>query len=343
MRTFDRAKIAALAAALSAGATCAGAQQLVPVTLTTGWVFSGGTTAALLLAEKRGYFTEGGVKINIVRGFGSADVVAKVAAKTYEAGTGYLPALVRARAENPDLDAIAVTVSYDASPDAVTGLKTSGIAAPKDLAGKRISAQPNSTSMLTFEPFARAIGIDPTSIKWVEVAPPLIGTVVHQGSADAAAQFSSSANSTFEKLGYKPDQLFQFAYSDYVPNLYGNGLIVRRSWAEQNPAAAKGLVRGYIRGLIAARANPQEALDLLLQREPLLDRAAETNDFDHSNQKHYFTKNVMQKGVGYHTKEDIARFIQILEKPFGLKRAPAPDEIYTDAYLPAATDRMVKP
>lgn len=319
------------------------AQQLVPVTVTTGWILSGGTAAALLLADKRGYFTEGGVKINVVRGFGSADVVAKVASKTYEAGTGYLPALVKAKAENPDLDAIAVAISYDASPDAVTGPKASGIATPKDLAGKRISAQPNSTSMLTFQPFAQAVGIDQSSIKWIEVAPPLLVTVVQQGSADAVAQFSSSASATFEKLGYKADQLFQFSYSDYVPNLYGNGLIIRKSWAEQNPAAAKGLVRGYIKGLIAARENPKEAIDLLLEREPLLERTVEANDLQHSNEKHYFTKNVMAKGVGYHTNADVARFIQILTKPFDLKRVPTADEIYTDAYIPAAADRMVKP
>ncbi len=164
---------------------------------------------------------------------------------------------------------------------------------------------------------------------------------MHQGNADAVAQFSSSAISTFEKLGHKPDALFQFSYSDYVPNLYGNGLIVSRSWAEQNPAAAKGLVRGYIRGLIAARANPQEALDLLMQKEPLLDRAAETNDFHHSNQKHYFTANVLQKGIGYHTKAEVTGFIDLLVKPFGLKRTPSADEIYTDAYLPAAGERII--
>jgi NitT/TauT family transport system substrate-binding protein len=342
MKILRAAKGASFVVAACVAAThLANAQQLVPVTVTTGWVFSGGTTAALLLAEKRGYFTDGGVKINIVRGFGSADVVAKVASKTYESGTGYLPALVRAKAENPDLDAVAVTISYDASPDAVTGLRAKGIATPKDLIGRRISAQPNSTSMLTFQPFAEAVGIEPASIKWVEVAPDLLATVVYQGSADAVAQFSSSASSTFEKLGYKPEALFQFLYSDYVPNLYGNGLIVRRSWAEQNPVAAKGLVRGYIRGLIAARENPQEAMDLLLQREPLLDRVAETNDFNHSNQKHYFTENVKKKGVGYHSKEDVARFIQLLARPFGLKRVPSAEEIYTDAYLPAAADRMV--
>jgi NitT/TauT family transport system substrate-binding protein len=169
----------------------------------------------------------------------------------------------------------------------------------------------------------------------------LLATVVHQGNADAVAQFSSSAISTFEKLGHKPEELFQFSYSDYVANLYGNGLIVSKSWAQQNPSAAKGLVRGYIQGLIAARASPQEALDLLMQKESLLDKSAETNDFHHSNQKHYFTANVLQKGVAYHTRADVTAFIELLAKPFGLKRTPAAEEIYTNAYLPAINDRVV--
>ena len=118
-------KLAALALGLSAPAlfghlSPAAAQakpELVPVTLTTGFIFQG-SASPLFLAEAKGYFEQGGVKINIVRGHGSADVITKVASGTYQAGTGYLPELVRAKAANPDLDAIAVVISYDAVPDA---------------------------------------------------------------------------------------------------------------------------------------------------------------------------------------------------------------------------------
>src|ERR1700676_4549919 len=107
-----------------------------PVTLSTGWVLAG-DSAPLVLADTRGYFTEGGVKIDIVRGFGSADVVTKIAAGTYQAGTGYLPALVQALAKDPNFDAIAVLISFDASADAVTGPKATGITKPADLAGRK--------------------------------------------------------------------------------------------------------------------------------------------------------------------------------------------------------------
>src|ERR1700755_2658778 len=102
------------------------AQAAEPVTLSTGWVLAG-DSAPLVLADKRGYFTEGGVKIDIVRGFGSADVVTKIAAGTYQAGTGYLAAPVPAIGQDPNFDAIAVLISFDASADAVTGPKASGI------------------------------------------------------------------------------------------------------------------------------------------------------------------------------------------------------------------------
>src|SRR3954470_10106752 len=144
--------------ALSLPPKPASAQAPVPVTLSTGWVLAG-DSAPLVLADKRGYFTEGGVKVDIVRGFGSADVVTKVAAGTYQAGTGYLPALVQAIAKDPNFDAIAVLISFDASADAVTGPKASGISKPADLAGHKISTQPNSTSKLIFQSFAKAVGI----------------------------------------------------------------------------------------------------------------------------------------------------------------------------------------
>ena len=315
--------------------------QLTPVTLSTGWVLSG-DGSPLILADKRGYFTDGGVKINIVRGYGSADVVTKVAAGTYQAGTGYLPALVQAIAKDPTFDAIAVFVAFDASPDGIVGPKKTGIAKPADLAGRKISTQPNSTTKLIFELFAKATNLDAASIKWVEVAPNLIGVTVQQGQADGAAQFTASAAANFARLGFAPDQLYQFAFSDYVDNLYGNALILKKSWAAANPAAAKAVVRGYIRGLIDAKKDPKAAIDALMEREPLLTRSAEEGSLAFSNANYFFTKNVMAKGLGYQSKGDVAKFVDLLARPFGLPRTPSADEIYTDAYLPPADTRLVR-
>jgi NitT/TauT family transport system substrate-binding protein len=312
--------------ALAAFCTVAHAQQ-VPVTLSTGWVLSG-DGSPLILAEKRGYFTEAGVT--------------KVAAGTYQAGTGYLPALVQATAKDPSFDAVAVFIAFDASPDGITGPKKTGIAKPADLKGRKISTQPNSTTKLIFELFAKATSLDPASIQWVEVAPNLIGVTVQQGQADGAAQFTASASANFARLGFGPNDLYQFKFSDYVDNLYGNALILKKSWAAANPAAAKGVVRAYIKGLIDARKDPKAAIDALMAKEPLLTRAAEEGSLDYSNANYFFTKNVLAKGLGYQTKDDVAKFVNLLAKPFELSRIPAAAEVYTDAYLPAADERMVK-
>ncbi len=311
------------------------------VKLSTGWVLSG-DGAPLILAEKRGYFSEGGVKIDIVRGYGSADVISKVASGTYLAGTGYLPALVQAVSKDPTFDAIAVLISVDASPDAITGPKSSGISKPADLVGRKISTQPNSTTKLIFQSFAKAVGISPTAINWVEVSPELIAVTVKQGQSDGAAQFAASADANFAKLGYAPKDLYQFNFSDYVDNLYGNALILKKSWAAANPKAAKAIVRAYAKGLIDAKKDPKAAIDALMVREPLLTRAAEEVSLDYSNKNYYFTQRVLDKGVGYQTSTDVTNFIKILVEPFNLQRVPAASEIYTDAYLPAAEERKLK-
>jgi NitT/TauT family transport system substrate-binding protein len=330
----------ALAASTFCFAVESSAQQLVPAKLTSGFIFTGGSAAPLLYAEKRGYFSQGGVLIDIVRGFGSADVVTKVAAGTYEAGTGYLPELLRAKAEDPSLDAIAVVISYDAAPDGLVGPKAR-MAKPQDVAGKRVAAQAGNTSVTTFPIFAKAMGIDPASMKWVTVGFPLIAVTVQQGNADLAAGFVSTSVASFEKLGLTADQLAQFTYSDYIDHLYGNALIMRKSWAKKNPDAAKGLVRAYVRGLIETRTNQDEAMNILMQREPLLNKQVEAKDLSYGLDKYYFTDRVKTNGFGYHTKADVDAFIKQLAEPFGLKRIPAADEIYTDTYLPPAGDRVV--
>jgi NitT/TauT family transport system substrate-binding protein len=330
----------ALALAGLLGAPAAALAQ-EPVTLSTGWVLAG-DSAPLILAEKNGYFQQGGVKIDIVRGYGSADVVTKVAAGTYQAGTGYLPALVQAIAKDPNFDAIAVLISFDSSADAVTGPKATGITKPSDLAGRKISVQPNSTSKLIFQPFAKAVGIDPASVQWVEVSPDLIGVTVKQGQSDGAAQFAATASANFAKLGYAPGDLYQFKFSDHVENLYGNALILKKSWAAAHPEAAKGVVRAYAKGLIDAKKDPKAAIDALMAREPLLTRASEEISLAYSNENYFFTKRVLDKGIGYHSAADVDKFIALLAQPFNLQRVPAAKDVYTDAYLPKLEDRQLR-
>jgi NitT/TauT family transport system substrate-binding protein len=341
-------KFAALAVALSAPALIghlspAAAQakaELVPVTLTTGFIFQG-SASPLFLAEAKGYFEQGGVKINIVRGHGSADVITKVASGTYQAGTGYLPELVRAKAANPDLDAIAVVISYDAVPDALTGLTKSGIKTPKDIEGKRIVTQPNSTSRITFPLFARAVGVDPGTIKWTEVSGDLMFTPVVRGDADMVAAFGAGAVANLTRIGASDKDIVQFQYGQHVSNLYGNGLIVMKSWADKHPDAVRGLVNAYVRGLIEANADKPAAIQALVTREPLLKANVELGEFEIAAKNYYFTKNVNDKGVAYHTSEDVRLFIENLAGPFQLKRKPAVAEIYTDKYLPPASRRVV--
>jgi NitT/TauT family transport system substrate-binding protein len=331
-----------VAAMTFAAAPAAAQKELVPVTITTGWILAG-NSAPLVLAEQRGYFAEGGVKANIVRGYGSADVVTKVGAGTYQAGTGYFPVLVQAIAKDPSFDAICVMISYDASPDSVTGPKATGISKPKDLAGRRLSAQPNAPTKLMFQPFAKAIGVDPASINWVEVSPELMSVVVRQGQADGVAQYTSSAIVALGKVGYKLEDLYQFKFSDYVDNFYGNALIVQKSWANRHPEAAKGLVHAYVKGLLESRKSPTAAIDALMKREPLLTRENEVADLDLANKDYYFTDRVLQKGLGYQTTADVDAFVQLLREPLQLPRIPKASDVYTDAYLPAVKERMPAP
>jgi NitT/TauT family transport system substrate-binding protein len=185
------------------------------------------------------------------------------------------------------------------------------------------------------------MGIDPSSVKWVTVGFPLIAVTVQQGNADLAAGFVSTSIASFEKLGFPSDQLVPFSYSDYIEHLYGNALIMRKSWMRKHPDAAKGLVAAYIKGLIETRGHEEEAMNLLMEREPLLNKAAETKDLAYSLKRYYFTDRVMKNGFGYQTKADVDSFIQQLAGPLELKRTPTADEIYTDALLPPADQRKV--
>jgi NitT/TauT family transport system substrate-binding protein len=295
-----------------------------------------------MLAQDKGWFADPGVNVDIVRGYGSNDVVTKVAAGTYEAGTGYSANLIRTISENPDLDAVAIVFAYDGDPNALTGVKKEGLVEAKDIAGTTISAVAGSTAEFLFPLYAKAVGIDPGTVTFVNVARPLVPIMVQQGDADLSTGFISTAISNFARLEYSRDELVIFRYSDYLP-IYGNALIVRKSWAEAHPDAAKGLASAYIQGLLYTREHPEEAMDVLVAQEPLLEHEIELNDWLIAAENYYFTDNVLEKGLAYHTREDVSNFIDIIVGGFELERTPAVQEIYDPRYLPAIEERMVQP
>ncbi|MFX0196701.1 MAG: ABC transporter substrate-binding protein [Candidatus Hodarchaeota archaeon] len=312
-------------------------EKLTPLIFTTGWTISG-AGAWVLIGSAKGFFEEEGISLTVVRGYGGADSIGKIAAGTYDCGNGDLPTLINAMSEDPELDVLCIAIWGEVGGPSISVLKDSGITEPTDLRGKTIVSTAFDASRTYWPVFAEKTGVinpgeDPWEVvDWQLVDSTLRTPMVMEGEADAIAGYWTSVQREVLTLGRSLNEIQTFKYGDFFA-FTGDVLVVKKSWATENPDLAKGLVKACARSIIYASEHTDEATQELLRREPLL-------EFDPEKQylqwtlDGFLTETALEEGMSFQDDAFLNDLIDVVVDGFDLTRRPTIDEFYTREYLP---------
>ena len=72
------------------------------------------------------------------------------------------------------------------------------------------------------------------------------------------------------RSGCRGSDLVHFLYRDYGLDIYGNGLAASRAFLKSNPEAVRGFIRATLNGVRDMVRDPDEAVRMTTQFEPLL-------------------------------------------------------------------------
>jgi len=140
-----------------------------------------------------------------------------------------------------------------------------------------------------------------------------------------------------------PDEDIRFiSYGDYGMDLYSNGLIVSKELIAEKPEAVKGIVSAINKGVADTLSDLDGAVDSVAAREPLINKAIEKERLIATLQDEMNHPELATTGLGSVDPERFKQSIDLVVKANGLPRTPAPGEIYSDAFLPAAEERIYK-
>ncbi|MBL8700373.1 MAG: ABC transporter substrate-binding protein [Alphaproteobacteria bacterium] len=338
MPMFRRCLFAAAAAATAAWAVPASAQQ-APVKFTLDFVIQG-PQAPFFLAAERGHYAKEGVNLTALdAGRGSADTVNRIASGAYDIGIGDINALIEFNAKNPGKELVAVMMYYDSGPFAIMTLRDKGIATPKDLAGKKAAAPSFDTPFRLFSLFAKATGIDPKSVAWSNVAPPLREPMLAQGQTDLISGFSFTSMLALRSLGVPESRLNVFYYRDYGVDLYSNAIIVKPEYAKANPKVVAGFVKATIKGMQETIAEPKAAIAAVKKREALLNENLEFERLMMAIGTSMITEDVKKNGLGTIRRDRMEQNIALVSEGFGLERRVTPEQVFDPSYLPPRAER----
>jgi NitT/TauT family transport system substrate-binding protein len=173
--------LAGAALALLAAAHPAAAQTKVKLTYTAVTGFTAG-----YVAEQQGFFQKHGVDVEFVQTNISGNIPAVVESGSVEIGGPTMPSVLQANDAGLDLVVFSGGAVYPLSGDVLIARKGAGIEKTADLKGKTVGV-PGIGALLhiMLRRDLKANGVDPNSVKYVELGFPQAGDALKSGQIDA--------------------------------------------------------------------------------------------------------------------------------------------------------------
>jgi NitT/TauT family transport system substrate-binding protein len=300
-----------------------------------------GPTAPFAVAIDRGYYRAEGLEVTIDAGAGPIDPLNRVASGNYDMGFADINALLKFRDANPQTPIKAVFVVYNKPPYAVVGRRSRGVAAPKDLEGKKLGAPAADVAYAQWPIFAQANGIDASKVTVENIGFPVREPMLAAGQLDAITGLSFWSYINLKERGVPTDDIVVLLMADYGVNLYGNAIIVNPKFAAEKPEAVKGFLRAFLKGLKDTVKDPTAAVDSVIKRIDGTKKEVELERLQMALRDNILTPEVKANGFGVVDPARLAQSIDQIALTYNFKAKPSGADVFDDAFLPPAADRKV--
>jgi putative hydroxymethylpyrimidine transport system substrate-binding protein len=221
----------------------------------------------LFIAQDKGYFAAEGLEVDIHPPADPSAVLQTVAAGRDDFGINYQTGVMIAREQ--DIPVVSIMALVQHPLNSVMALKESGIAEPKDLAGKTVGwpGIPDNEPLLDTMLKSQGLALD--DVELVNVGFDLVAALIGK-KVDAIVgaywvhESISAINQGFDLNIMRMEQ-------HGVPDFYELVLVANEEKITRDPDLVRGFVRASMRGYQDAIADPQAAVDLLKRLRPEVD------------------------------------------------------------------------
>src|SRR5947209_503004 len=252
--------------ALSALTLTGTARAAEPVTLLLNWTPTA-DHSPFYYAKAQGLYEKAGIDLTIEVGKGSGVSSQRVGSGGSAFGIADLPTALVARSKGADV--VGVMSIYANTGQTFYWLKSYGVNGPKDFPGHKIGNPPGDASRVMWPAFAKAAGIAPDSVSFVNVGPTAKIAALKTHTVDIISDFYNEHD--LKVIEFRSD-LGSLNWKDIGLNPYGNSLIVNGAFLEKNPKLAEDFVRISQKAFAACVADVAPCLKALLDQVSGLDK-----------------------------------------------------------------------
>ena len=309
-------RIAGLALVLLAPSVAAGAAESVNLILN--WTPTA-DHSPFYYAKAQGWYEKAGIDLSIEVGKGSGVSSLKVGSGGSPFGIADLATMLVARSKGADV--VALMSIYANTGQTFYWLKSYGVNGPKDFPGHRIGNPPGDASRVMWPAFAKAAGIAPDAVNFVNVGPTAKIAALKSHTVDIISDFYNEHDLKMIEFG---SDLGSVNWKEIGLNPYGNSLIVNGAYLEKNPKLAEDFVRVSQKAFAACVADVAPCLKALLDQASGLDKenqerqwerikALMTDDFTTTKALGWIDAGRMQKDY------ELVQTYLGMEKPFAVE------------------------
>ncbi|MFV9505493.1 MAG: ABC transporter substrate-binding protein [Oscillochloridaceae bacterium umkhey_bin13] len=224
------------------------------------WQFAG-----YIVAQAKGYYADEGLDVTLHSGGPDLVPLPLVTAGRDTFGSTGADTVLLARER--DIPVVALATWFQASPVAFMVHADSGIAGPQDFPGRTVGMFYGDNVETEYLALLAATGVDRRTITEVpgdySLAPFL------QRRVEVWPVYATDQPNTARREGAEVDLIVA---RDYGVNLMGDTLFTTEEFARQNPRTVRAFVAATLRGWEEAVANPEAAIDLILEVNNELER-----------------------------------------------------------------------
>jgi NitT/TauT family transport system substrate-binding protein len=234
-----------------------------PVALTVGLGYIPSVQfAQFYLADQAGYYDDAGLDVTFQNKI-DPDLVTLVGQGSIDLGLADGTSVIPAASNGIPIKYVATI--YGRFPSIVFAKASSGIAAAKDLEGKKLGIPGRyGSSWIMLQALLTSANLTPEDLQIVEYPDFGQGAAVAQGAVDAATGF---ANNEPVQLQLSGEQVNILRVDEVTP-LPGNGLIVGDAALESKRDAIAGFVAATLHAMEDIDADPEKGLDAALTAVP---------------------------------------------------------------------------
>ena len=289
-----------------------------------------GRHAPWYVALAKGYYKEEGLNVTVMPSKGTADAIRALESGIAELGFIDVPSLV-AGGSNTTIKMVAV--NYQRAPYCVFSLNPgANVTKPADMVGLEFGSSSASFVPRIHQAFMRMHGLDPSTLKIVNIDAPARVPMLLAGKVKSIDLFVMSEPGM--RRASKDAEVKCMLLGDHGLDIYANGIGVKEEFLQKNPEVVRKFIRAALRGWKDALANPEEAAklqtpivkglqeDIVVEELRIVRRLAVVPDTE-------------KNGLGWIDREKMKRTVDFINNNIDVSgKKLSVEDIYREGFLP---------